>query len=188
LSGLLPIAFGRGTAEFRDGWRGNTGISAGQCLGLRFDVPARACVAVALNAAAPHLRDFVLAALGAALAPAPARPPSAASQLDLADFAGTYLGPGAGIVHAVHEQDRLVCDIGREHRTERLRVEVALDAAGKLVLRSPVPHVAIGFFVEPRSGTTGLMLGLSAYRRTARSTLRPFHSSGSPAGLAIGSA
>jgi hypothetical protein len=92
------------------------------------------------------------------------------------------------MVHAHYENDRLVCHIGREHRPEQLRVELALDAAGNLAVRSPVPQVALGFFIEPQSGATGLMLGLSAYRRVERSTLRPFHNSAAPSGLAMGSA
>jgi len=73
LSELLPVGFGLGTAELRDGCRGNTGISAGQCLGLRYDAPSRVAVAVALNATAPHVRDLVLATVAAEIL---RRPPS----------------------------------------------------------------------------------------------------------------
>ncbi|RPI63405.1 MAG: class A beta-lactamase-related serine hydrolase, partial [Lysobacterales bacterium] len=48
LSELLPVAFGLGTGELRDRCRGNTGISAGQCLGIRFDVDTQVAIAVAL--------------------------------------------------------------------------------------------------------------------------------------------
>jgi hypothetical protein len=48
-----------------------------------------------------------------------------------------------------------------------LTAELSLDSAGRLVLRSPVPQLSIGFFREPESGAVGLMLGLSAYRRIA---------------------
>ena len=78
-----------------------------------------------------------------------------------------YLGPGGGIVRARCDSDRLVCDIGREHKRDTLRVELSLDGAGRLALRSPIPQLSIGFFTEPHSRAVGLMLGLSAYRRVA---------------------
>jgi CubicO group peptidase (beta-lactamase class C family) len=167
LGELLPVAFARGTGELRDGSRGNTGVSAGQCLGLRFDSYAGICVAVALNARMPYLRDFLLATITRELvgsSDAPRAPPPC---VDLASFAGTYLGPGAGTLRARLEDESLLCDIGREHRTETLRIEVALDGSGALVLRTPIPQLSIGFFTEPRSAARGLMLGLSAYRRVA---------------------
>jgi CubicO group peptidase (beta-lactamase class C family) len=164
---LLPVAFGLGTGEHRDGCRGNTGVSAGQCLGLRFDARARIAVAVALNATAPHLRDYILATVCGELVGRRAEPETAPFGFDLVQLEGTYLGPGAGIVLARCEGERLVCEIGREHRREKLRIELALDAAGHLVLRSPVPHLSVGFFTEPHGGCASVMIGLSAYRRVA---------------------
>jgi hypothetical protein len=167
LSELLPVGFGLGTGELRDGCRGNTGISAGQCLGLRFDADARVAIAVALNATAPHVRDFVLATVAGELVRRPAPREAAPFELELPALAGTYLGPGGGIVRARRDSDRLVCDIGREHKRDTLRVELSLDGAGRLALRSPMPQLSVGFFTEPQSGAVGLMLGLSAYRRVA---------------------
>lgn len=165
LSELLPVAFGLGTAELRDRCRGNTGISAGQCLGLRFDVETGIAIAVALNATAPHIRDFVLATLASELARRVPRQDTAPFAFDFAALQGRYLGPGGGVVNARCERERLVCVIGREHRRETLTVELSLDAAGRLALRSPVPQLSMGFFTEPQDGEPALMLGLSAYRR-----------------------
>jgi CubicO group peptidase (beta-lactamase class C family) len=165
LSELLPVGFGLGTAELRDGCRGNTGISAGQCLGLRFDPASGAVVAVALNASAPHVRDFVLATVAAELVRRPPQREHVPFELELGALTGTYLGPGAGVVRARSVDDRLVCEIGREHRCDTLSAELSLDSEGRLKLRSPVPQLSIGFFTEPQSGDIGLMLGLSAYRR-----------------------
>jgi CubicO group peptidase (beta-lactamase class C family) len=167
LSELLPVGFGLGTGELRDGCRGNTGISAGQCLGLRFDTQARVAIAVALNATAPHVRDFILATVAGELVRRPAPREAAPFGFDFAALTGTYLGPGGGVVRAHCDHDRLVCEIGREHRRDTLRVELSLDAGGRLVLRSPVPQLSIGFVAEPQGGALGLMLGLSAYRRVA---------------------
>jgi hypothetical protein len=167
LGELLPVAFGKGTGELRDGCRGNTGISSGQCLGLRFDARTGVCVAVALNATAPHVRDFVLGAVSRELLGPRAATTSEPLDLALDSFAGTYLGPGGGVVCARFEAERLICEIGREHHAAKITVELARDAGGALALRSSIPHVSLGFFVEPRSGTHGLMLGLSAYRRAA---------------------
>ncbi len=162
---LLPVAFGLGTGEMRDGCRGNTGISAGQCLGLRFDVEKRVAIAVALNATAPHVRDFVLATVASELVGPSAKREAEPFAFELAALEGTYVGPGRGIVRARCERERLVCEIGREHKLQTLTVELALDGGGRLALRSPVPQLSIGFFAEPQHGVIGLMLGLSAYAR-----------------------
>jgi len=167
LSGLLPVAFGLGTGEMRDRCRGNTGISAGQCLGLRFDADTRVAIAVALNASAPHVRDFVLATVASEVVRAPAQRETAPFAFELAALEGTYLGPGGGLIRARFERERLVCEIGREHKRETLTVELALDGGGRLALRSPVPQLSIGFFTAPHNGAMGLMLGLSAYARVA---------------------
>jgi CubicO group peptidase (beta-lactamase class C family) len=167
LTELLPVAFGLGTGEMRDGCRGNTGISAGQCLGLRFDVGTRVAIAVALNAAAPHVRDYVLATVASELVGCPTKGEAAPFAFELAALEGTYAGPGRGLVRARCERDRLVCEIGREHKLETLTVELALDGGGRLVLRSPLPQLSIGFFAEPQQGAIALMLGLSAYARVA---------------------
>jgi CubicO group peptidase (beta-lactamase class C family) len=166
LSELLPIGFGLGTAELRDGCRGNTGISAGQCLGLRYDASSRVAVAVAMNATAPHVRDFVLATVTAEILRRPPARDGSAFGFDFAALEGTYLGPGGSIVRARCVDGRLVCEIGREHRRETLTAELSLDSQRRLALRSPVPQLSIGFFTEPQSGAVGLMLGLSAYRRS----------------------
>ena len=165
LAELLPVAFGFGTAELRDRCRGNTGISAGQCLGLRFDAETGVAMAVALNAIAPHVRDFVLATVASELVRRVPRREAEPFQLELAALQGTYLGPGGGVVRARYERDRLACEIGREHKRETLNIDVSLDAAGRLALRSPLPQLSIGFFTAPQDGVPALMLGLSAYRR-----------------------
>ena len=168
LSELLPVAFGLGTAELRDGCRGNTGISAGQCLGLRFDAATGVAMAVALNATAPHVRDFVLATIASEIVRRLPRQEAPPFRFDFAALQGTYVGPGRGVVRARLERERLLCEIGREHKREALAVELSLDAAGRLVLRSAVPQLSLGFFAEPHDGAMALMLGLSAYRRVAR--------------------
>jgi CubicO group peptidase (beta-lactamase class C family) len=162
---LLPIAFGHGTGELRGGLRGNTGVSAGQCLGLRFDPHANAVVAVAVNAVAPHLRDIVLTAVCRDLGANVDARVDAPLALDFALLEGTYLGPGAGVAVVRRDGAGLSCELGREHRSERLHIELGVDARGALVLRSPIPQLAIGFFREPESSVVGLMVGLSAYRR-----------------------
>ena len=149
----------------RDGCRGNTGISAGQCLGLRFDAddPRRHRRGAERHRAA---RSRLRARDGRERDRA-ARLRSAKRSRSLSSSrrsTGTYLGPGGGIVRARFERERLVCEIGREHKRETLTVELALDGGGRLALRSPVPQLSIGFFAEPHDGAIGLMLGLSAYR------------------------
>jgi len=163
---LMPLAFGLGCAELRGGFRGSTGVAAGQCVGLRF--APRMSVAVGLNAMVPHLRDFVLTALCnevAGVAPREARRPFG---FDLRDLTGRYIGPGTAMVNVRHADERLICTLGHEDRRTSLQVDFVLDDDLRPVLRSPVPQLSLAFFREPTEGAIGLMLGLSAYRRVAR--------------------
>ena len=163
---LMPLAFGLGCAELRGGFRGNTGVAAGQCVGLRF--AARTCVAVGLNAMVPHLRDFVLTALCNDVAGVPPREPRQPFGFDLRDLTGRYIGPGTAMVTVQHAEERLVCTLGHEDRRANLQVDFVLDDDLRPVLRSPVPQLSLAFFSEPLEGAIGLMVGLSAYRRVAR--------------------
>jgi beta-lactamase family protein len=162
---LMPLAFGLGCAELRGGFRGNTGVAAGQCIGLRF--AARTCVAVGLNAFVPHLRDFVLTALCNEVAGIPPREQPQPFDFDLRDLAGHYIGPGTAMVHVKHADERLVCTLGHEDRRGSLQVDFVLDDDLRPVLRSPVPQLSLAFFKEPLEAAIGLMVGLSAYRRVA---------------------
>jgi len=163
---LMPLAFGLGCAELRGGFRGNTGVAAGQCVGLRFS--ARTCVAVGLNAMVPHLRDFVLNALCNEIAGAPPRENREPFTFDLRELTGHYVGPGTAMVSVRHADDRLVCTLGHEDRRGTLQVDFVLDDDLRPVLRSPVPQLSLAFFKEPFDDAIGLMVGLSAYRRVAR--------------------
>jgi hypothetical protein len=162
---LLPIGFGLGSAELRGGFRGNTGIAAGQCVGLRFDSKRKLCVAVALNAIAPYLRDFVLTALCREVTGHSEPQEIEPLGVRLDELAGFYIGPGHATAHVRTLAGRLVVSIGREDRPERLDVELAVDDDGRAVLQSPLPHLALGFFRRTDSETVGLMLGLCAYAR-----------------------
>jgi len=168
---LLPVAFGLGAAELRDGSHGNTGVSAGQCLGIRFDERTRIGVVVGLNAMVPYLRDFILTTICRDLLGGSGRDESDPFLFDLAELEGDYAGPGGGIVEVRFDEERLICSIGRECTQDKLSVELALDDDNRPVLRSPLPYLSLGFFREP-GGDAALMIGLGAYKR--RSTNRPF--------------
>jgi hypothetical protein len=163
---LMPLAFGLGCAELRGGFRGSTGVAAGQCVGLRF-APGIG-VAVGLNAMVPHLRDFVLTALCNEVAGVAPREVRQRFSFDLRDLTGRYVGPGTATVTVEHAEERLICTLGHEDRRASLQVDFVLDDDLRPVLRSPVPQLSLAFFREPTEDAIGLMLGLSAYRRVAR--------------------
>jgi hypothetical protein len=162
---LMPLAFGLGSAELKGGFRGNTGVAAGQCVGLRFAARTRICVAVGLNAIAPLLRDFVLTALCNEVAGVTTRHDPQRFGFDLRDLTGRYIGPGTATVSVEHVDERLVCTLGHEDRRGTLQVDFVLDDDLRPVLRSPIPQLSLAFFAEPHEDAIGLMLGLSAYRR-----------------------
>jgi len=165
---LLPIAYGLGSAELRGGYRGNTGVTVGQCVGLRFAADRKTCVAVALNAMVPYLRDFVLTALCTEITGRPERHDAGPLPFELRDLTGRYIGPGTAAIDVRFADQRLICRLGHEDRPGGLLVDFVLDDDGRPVLRSPIPHLSLGFFAEPSEGAVGLLLGLSAYARVGR--------------------
>ena len=171
---LLPVAFGLGAAELRDGFHGNTGVSAGQCLGVRFDERCRMCVAVGLNAMVPYLRDFVLAAVCRELSRTgrpPTSPRTVSSSSSPISKAPTS-DPAAAPSRCATTTGGWSARSAESAMRDRLCVELALDDDGRAVLRSPLPHLSLGFFREP-AATSGSCSGSRAYKRG--STKRPFH-------------
>ena len=162
---LLPIGFGLGSAELRGGFRGNTGISAGQCVGLRFHSKRKLCVAVALNAIVPYLRDFVLTAICREVTGLAEPQEAEPLGVGLDELDGFYIGPGSATVNVRTIKGRIVVTLGREDRPEQLEVQLAVDDDGRPVLQSPLPHLSLGFFRRPRNNSVGLMLGLCAYAK-----------------------
>lgn len=166
LSELLPTAFGLGAARLRGDFVGGSGLTHGQCLGLRFDPATGLAVSVGLNATMPYLRDLVLAAVCREVTGRPTageRPPLG---FMLEQLEGRYRGPGRSVAEVTCADDRLICALGREHSAERLRAELALDDEGRCVLRTPMPQLSIGFFREA-DARLGLMIGLHAYKRVS---------------------
>lgn len=164
---FLPSAFGGGVARFRDGFCGSASSTRGHCVALRFDVAARAAVAVGINAAVPYLRDFVLAAVCSDLGGRPAMLERPAVPFALAELAGSYLGPGGGRVEARLDGEALVCEIDRDGASATLRGTITLDADNRAVLVSTAADLALAFFRVPGGSDIGLMLGASAYKRVA---------------------
>lgn len=164
---LLPIAFGLGAAEFPGGLHGHNGLTYGQCVGVRFVPAERIAIAIGMNAMLPHLRDHVLDAICADLLGRRLHEPPPSFELELAAFAGRYVGPGRSRVTAAARADgRLALEI--EHGEHRLPVDVVVDDTRRLIVQSPLPQLSIGFFRAP-GGEPGLMLGASAFKRAAAS-------------------
>ena len=165
LSEWLPEGYTLGAARLHDGFHATSGVTRGQCSAFRFDSRSGLSVAVGLNATWPYLRDFIVDAICRDLSPQTAPRKRDSCGFDLGELPGVYRGPGGGSVTATYEQERLVCRIGRDGVQQSLAVELVLDDDGALVLRSPIPTLAVGFFREPQRGDVGLMLGLTAYKR-----------------------
>ncbi|HEX6997069.1 MAG TPA: serine hydrolase domain-containing protein [Gammaproteobacteria bacterium] len=162
---LLPTAFGLGAAEFCGGLYGHNGLTYGQCVGVRYSPTEHVAIAIGMNAMLPHLRDHVLDAIWAELFGRPPARPSPPFELDLAAFAGRYVGPGRSAVTANACADgRLALEIA--HGEHRLPIDVVVDDARNLVVHAPLPQLSIGFFHAP-AGEPALLLGASAYKRVA---------------------
>jgi CubicO group peptidase (beta-lactamase class C family) len=166
LSELLPTAFGLGAARLRGDFVGGSGLTHGQCLGVRFDPATGLAVSVGLNATVPHLRDLVLTAVCREVTGRPAAAEVPPLGFMLEPLVGRYRGPGRSLAEITCADDRLICALGREDSAERLRAELALDDQGRCVLRTPIPQLSIGFFRET-DARIGLMIGLHAYKRVA---------------------
>jgi CubicO group peptidase (beta-lactamase class C family) len=169
---LLPVGFGLGAAQFSGEFYGSSGITYGQCLGVRFEPRARIAVAVGINAMAPYLRDLVLATICRELAGPFSERPHQPLAIDLHDLVGVYLGPGKAMLVASLDDGRLKCEIGSETSDRTLTAELVLDGDNALVLHSPAPQLSLGVISTSSTGEPGLMVGLSAYKRVSRVPVR----------------
>lgn len=168
LSESMPRAFGTGAAILRGGILGNSGMSHGQCFGLRFDPRAQAAVAVGINAMLPHIRDLILNSVQGYLSGlGHGSADDSALTYDLAAFQGLYRGSGSQSVAAEIHGDSLDCAISSRYTRRPLRATVSVDEGGRLSLRCPAPHLVLGFFESRAGRETGLMLGLSAFKRVS---------------------
>jgi CubicO group peptidase (beta-lactamase class C family) len=162
---LLPMSFGLGVARLHDGWLGASGVSAGQCVALRFHPQLKAVVAVAVNAFAPQLRDGLLQAVCVALSAAGTDADVAVRPLpcSLEALEGDYLGGGGSRVSARYASGRLQLEVGAGPGSGTLLAELALGEDGLPRLLCAHPGLCIG--VLPPHVGDGLMVGLSAFRR-----------------------
>ena len=158
-----------------DGFCGNSGLTHGQCLGLRFDPKTRNSVVVGLNAMVPYLRDLVLAGICRELTGRVPDPRSHAFDFELGEFQGYYEGGGTSNIVATLDKERLICEIGSSANDYKLRAELVVDEEKKLILHSEAPQLSLGFFIEPDTDDAGLMVGLGAFKRLAKSP--PLHRS-----------
>ncbi len=161
---LLPTAFGLGAATFTAGLHGHNGLAYGQCVALRYAPEAGVAIAIGMNAMLPHLRDHIVDALCAELIGKPAPQAPAPFEMELAELAGRYVGPGRSRATATYAAGRL--EVVIEHGEHRLPVELVVDDDGQPIARSPLPQLAIGFFRTP-TGEAGLLVGVSAFKRLA---------------------
>lgn len=174
LSELMPVAFATGAAILRGGVLANSGMSHGQCLGLRMDPRSQTAIAVGLNATLPYLRDLVLTRIQDYLiGPGSAR--AVRLEIELPRLAGEYHGNGSNAIHASAEGARLVLAIESRHARSPLIAELGYDERGTLELRSAVPQLAVGVIDDGDDPAAGLMLGLTAFKRVAeaRRAARP---------------
>lgn len=160
----MPTAFGLGAATFTAGLHGHNGLTYGQCVALRYSPDAGVAIAIGMNAMLPHLRDHIVDAVCAELIGRPAASAPAPFEMELAELAGRYAGPGRSRAAATCTEDRLELVI--EHGEHRLPIELVLDDDGQPIARSPLPQLALGFF-RTSSGEVGLLVGASAFKRLA---------------------
>jgi CubicO group peptidase (beta-lactamase class C family) len=166
LSELMPVAFATGAAILRGGVLANSGMSHGQCLGLRMHPPSQTAIAVGLNATMPHLRDLVLTRIQDCLV-GPGKTRAFRLEVDLSQLAGEYRGNGSNAIHASAESGRLVLAVQSPHAPSPLIAELGHDEHGAVELRSPVPQLAVGVIDDGDDPAAGLMLGLTAFKRVA---------------------
>ena len=167
-TGLLPRAFGLAAAEYRAGWFGLDVTSIGQCVGMRINPVQFTSIAVGINAFAPYLRDLITASVcGLLRSQSPERHLDAPFELDFAELEGHYKGNGSRECDVRSVNGCLTCEFGTASSNFKIRADLVLDDDGRVVFRSSVPGITVGFF-RIRDGTgIGLMSGYAAYKKLA---------------------
>jgi CubicO group peptidase (beta-lactamase class C family) len=161
----LPGAFGVGCAAYRGWLLGHNGSARGQTCGLRFDPRNKIALVIGMNAWQPFLRDSIINHIFGSLRgePIPSSPEEPFN-LPLSDLVGTYIGSQDQEITVKKEGDQIACTLNPS-KEATLTISMKKDETGNLRVCSETMHYSLGFFCELDSGTLGIMLGLTAFRK-----------------------
>jgi CubicO group peptidase (beta-lactamase class C family) len=161
----LPATFGNGLSWYSRGYYGRNGSTRGHSCAFRLCRKDQLTVAVGLNAWRPDVRDWLLEQVfnhlraGREIAPL-AFPPVGQPT----DFVGNYAGPQGADLQITGGDDSFACRISWG-RGRVDCIEFHLDTNGQMCSRAHLPHQVIGIFRDRHSGSTCLMLGMTAFKR-----------------------
>lgn len=171
---VAPRSFGFGCAQYGHGIFGHNGSARGQTCGLRFSPRHGVVVVVALSSWDPYARDSLLESVLGMLAPdaiAESDAPREPRKPHIDELEGTYAGCVQGVeILVTRRGDRLVCAIGGLAGggvAQKLNIEMILDEAGELRAKSPLRHLAVGFFRDESTGTPAMLVGLNAFKKVS---------------------
>jgi len=160
-----PSAFGVGSAAYRGWLLGHNGSARGQTCGLRFDPRNKIALVIGMNAWHPFLRNSIINHIFGVLRGEPIPPlPEEPFESSLNDLVGTYIGPQDQEIIVTNEGDQIACAVSFPN-APIMPVLMQKDDKGNLRVCSETMHHSLGFFREPDSGYSGMMFGMTAFRK-----------------------
>lgn len=161
----IPNTFGFGCAGYRGWILGHNGSARGQTCGLRFDPRNMIAMVVGMNAWQPFLRDTIINHVFNSLRKKSISPfPDKPLEASLNDLVGSYMGPQGQEIIVSMDGEKITCELKIPGAPTTI-VIMEKDKGGSLKVCSDTLHYSLGFFKEPDSDVTGMMLGLIAFRK-----------------------
>jgi len=161
---VLPSYYGHGVAEYANGLWGHNGSSRGQTCAIRFHAQRRFCMAVALNAWEPRIRDLLIDRIAASFGFAASTPAEKLPHHDLDDAVGEYIGPDQTQAKVSRSGEGFKVEFTSRQQSFQVEVDAV---AGQMRARASIPHLSFGFFGNGRGADRGLMFGLVALKKVA---------------------
>jgi CubicO group peptidase (beta-lactamase class C family) len=168
----VPVASGMGWVRFTEHTYGISSSMPGEVCSIRVHPQRKIVVAVGINSHQPFTRDFLAKKLMNAFLPQDTLQPVAtqvAEGFELAELAGAFHGRLQTSFQASLKDRQLTLRTGHNPATSlgtlAQPIVLAEDGAGRLVPKTDLQFLSLGFFRAPGSNTPCFMIGDSVYRK-----------------------
>jgi CubicO group peptidase (beta-lactamase class C family) len=170
----VPLSFGLGAAEYAPGIYGWCSSSASQTCAVRIDLVRQVVVGVAINAAQPFTRDFLIKKLLNSLIPPAEAVARAANRpvekFSAAELVGKYDGRMGSSFHLSSTGERIALNVELSrglHKSVKDRpITLQRNGGGDFVPIDDLHSLSLGAFRTPTCRDACFMIGLNAFRRS----------------------
>lgn len=169
----IPVSFGMGCAHYGSGLYGFDGGSFGQVCGVRYEPVRRVCLAIAISANVPSIRNAILVKVLRQIGVHIDEFPNAcrtAYDFDLQHLAGSYHGVNGARLNVSIERPGMIFEFRHSESTSQTaRIPVRYDKSGNTIALTGSGEwrrVNLAVFLSPSEAEPSVGCELTAFRKT----------------------